>query len=610
MKLSLMNHSTVLSISLCLLLAACGVTPPTPNRHIQADPPRPVSIPEPVRSVPLPPPPQAQTKPEKYSVVVNNVPVQQLLFALARDAKVNVDIHNGIEGNVTLNAIDQTLPQILTRISKQVDMRFEIEGSNLVVMPDEPYLKNYIVDYANISRDSRSSVGIATQVATTGAGSDSSGSATGTGVQGNNSTTSVSNISNNRFWETLIQNLKDLLRETDKIFPDGSTETQFAQTGQQRAAANAPASVTQKSGKKSTTTSLPKGGEIEAEQQAGATLRSFTFREAASVIANPGSGVISVRASGKQHEKIQEFLDQVMGAAKRQVLIEATIVEILLSDNYQGGVDWSRIAQGGSGITFNQSVIGGNLSAAPVFSLGYANPTSRFGNIAAAVKLLSSFGDTRVLSSPKIMALNNQTAILKVVDEKVYFSIEQKVTQALVGIPGRTDFTSTIKTVPVGLVMSVTPQISEGSSVSLNIRPTISRITGFAIDPAPRLQQQSQGLTTTFDNLIPEIQTREMESLLRVDSGQIIVMGGLMEDRVDKKRDGLPIAKDIPVAGDAFSFRNDTARKTELVIFLRPVVIKDGSLEGDFKNYRDLLPTDKFFTGENRLAPPAVGGRP
>ncbi len=591
------HSSKLFTATLLLTLSACGVTAPKPERHIQAEATRPVSIPEPVRSVPLPPPPKAEARTEKYSVVVNNVPAQQLLFALARDAKVNVDIHGGIEGQVTLNAIDQTLQQILTRISKQVDMRFEIDGANLVVMPDAPYLKNYIVDYANITRNSRSAVGIATQVATTGAGSDSSGAASGTGTQGNNSTTSVSNVSNNRFWETLIQNVKDLLRETDKIFPEGSTETQISQAGSQRAAANAPVSISQKAGKKSTTTSLPKGGEFEGEQQGGLTSRSFSFREAASVIANPESGLISVRASGKQHEKIQEFLDQIMGAAKRQVLIEATIVEVLLNDNYQGGVDWSRIAQGGSGVSLTQSVIGGNLSAAPVFTLGYANATSRFGNIAGAVKLLSSYGDTRVLSSPKIMALNNQTAILKVVDEKVYFTTEQKITEGTANNPPRTEFTSTIHTVPVGLVMSVTPQISEGNSVSLNIRPTISRITGFAIDPTPRLAR------ATFDNLIPEVQTRELESLLRVDSGQIVVMGGLMEDRVSKKRDGLPGAKDVPVVGDAFSFRNDTAGKTELVIFLRPIVIKDGTLDGDFKNYRDLLPDNQFF---NRDSKPGV----
>jgi MSHA biogenesis protein MshL len=586
-------------LNLLLLLSGCGVTPLKPDRHIQADAAKPVSIPEPVRSVPLPPPPKAEARPEKYSVVVNNVPIQQLLFALARDAKVNVDIHNGIEGQVTLNAIDQTLSQILTRIAKQVDMRFEMDGANLVVMPDSPYLKNYIVDYANISRNSRSSVGIATQVATTGAGADSAGTAAGTGVQGNNSTTSVSNVSNNQFWVTLTQNIKDLLRETDKQFPDGSTETQITQSGQQRAAANAPVNLTQKSGKKSATTSLPKGGEFEAEQQGGFTARSFSFREAASVIANPESGLISVRASGKQHEKIQEFLDQIMGAAKRQVLIEATIVEVLLNDNYQGGVDWSRIAQSGSGVTLNQSVTGGNLSTAPVFVLGYANPTSRFGNISGAVKLLSSFGDTRVLSSPKIMALNNQTAILKVVDEKVYFTVERKVTEATQNTGRTTEFTSTIHTVPVGVVMSVTPQISDGNSVSLNIRPTVSRITSFAVDPTPRLQGAN------FDNLIPEVQTRELESLLRVDSGQIVVMGGLMEDRMDKKRDGLPLAKDLPILGDAVSYRNETSKKTELVIFLRPIVIKDGALDGDFKNYRDLLPDKQFFNSSNPL-----GGKP
>ncbi|MGB9149271.1 MAG: pilus (MSHA type) biogenesis protein MshL [Burkholderiales bacterium] len=597
-KATKMEPNSLIKLPFCvvcsvLLCSACAVTPLKPDRHIQAEAPRPVSIPETVRSVPLPPPPKAEARPEKYSVVVNNVPVQQLLFALARDAKVNVDIHNGIEGQVTLNAIDQTLAQILTRISKQVDMRFEMDGATLVVMPDSPYLKNYIVDYANISRNSRSSVGIATQVATTGAGSDSTASSAGTGVQGNNSTTSVSNISNNQFWATLVQNIKDLLRETDKIFPEGSTETQFSQSGNQLASANAPASVTQKSGKKSTTTALPKGGDFAGEQQGGLTARTFSFREAASVIANPESGLISVRASGRQHEKIQEFLDQIMGAAKRQVLIEATIVEVLLNDNYQGGVDWSRIAQGGSGVSLSQTVTGGNLSTAPVFVLGYANPTSRFGNISGAVKLLSSFGDTRVLSSPKIMALNNQTAILKVVDEKVYFTVERKVTEATINTGRTTEFTSTIHTVPVGVVMSVTPQISDGNSVSLNIRPTVSRITSFAVDPTPRLQGAN------FDNLIPEVQTRELESLLRVDSGQIVVMGGLMEDRLDRKRDGLPLAKDIPIVGDAFSYRNDTSKKTELVIFLRPIVIKDGSFDGDFKNYRELLPDNKFFSGSN-----------
>jgi len=110
-----------------------------------------------------------------------------LLFALARDARVNVDVHPGIEGNITLNALNQTLPQLLTRIAKQVDMRYELDGPNLVVMPDSPFLRNYKVDYLNMSRDATSNVSIATQIATTGTGTGAAGGSTGN----NNSTTSV-----------------------------------------------------------------------------------------------------------------------------------------------------------------------------------------------------------------------------------------------------------------------------------------------------------------------------------------------------------------------------------------------------------------------------------
>ena len=112
------------------------------------------------------PKPRSTPKTETYSVVVNNVQVKDLLFALARDAKVNVDIHPGITGVVSLNAINQTLPQLLTRISKQVDMRFELDGPNLAVMPDSPFLKHYKVDYVNMARNVTGTVSTNTQIAT------------------------------------------------------------------------------------------------------------------------------------------------------------------------------------------------------------------------------------------------------------------------------------------------------------------------------------------------------------------------------------------------------------------------------------------------------------
>lgn len=570
------------------LLGGCGVAPIVPSpTHIQANAPRVGTIPPPVNQVMVPPPPRPGPKAEKYTVVVNNVKVQELLFALARDAKVNVDIHPGIEGVVTLNAIDQTLPQILGRISKQVDMRYELDGRTLVVLRDTPFLRNYKVDYVNLARDTTSQVAISTQIATTGTVKE--GGEGGGG--GNNSTTNVTNTSKNRFWETLVQNVKDMLKETDKVLPAGSSDLVTERRLQQSSSGSAAGA----GGKKSAQGNEPFGGiyaskrdgEIEGEEIT--TTRRVTYREAASVIANPETGIISVRATSRQHEKVQEFLDAVVGSARRQVLIEATVVEVLLNENYQAGVDWSRIANGANGVTFNQNLSAGRLGQPPNFFIGYANTAARFaGNVAASIRLLDSFGTTRVLSSPKLMVLNNQTAMLKVVDNVVYFSISASVTATTQGVSEKT-FTTTAHSVPVGFVMSVQPQISDSDSVLINVRPTISRITSFVNDPNPDLANAN------VVSRVPQIQTREMESVLKISNGQIAVLGGLMQDSVQKQRDGIPLLSRVPVAGDVFSFRDDVNAKTELVIFLRPIVVHEASVDGDLRAYRSALPDRDFL---------------
>ena len=153
-----MNLKVGLMFGTCMLIAGCSLQPMKPSSgHLEATVAAPAGdVPNPVRITPILPKPKPAARPETYSVVVNNVKVQELLFALARDAKLNVDIHSGITGTVTLNAIDQTLPQLLSRISKQVDMRYELDGPNLAVMPDTPYLRIYHIDYVNMQRDTES----------------------------------------------------------------------------------------------------------------------------------------------------------------------------------------------------------------------------------------------------------------------------------------------------------------------------------------------------------------------------------------------------------------------------------------------------------------------
>ncbi|MDP1765887.1 MAG: pilus (MSHA type) biogenesis protein MshL [Methylotenera sp.] len=547
------------------------------------------SIPKPVVNNTYLPPPKPQPKAQLYSIVVYDTPVKEVLFAIARDSKLNVDIHPSIQGRVTLNAVDQTLPAILERLSKQVDLTYKIQNNVLIITPDQPVLRTYRVDYVNMSRDTAGFIGAAAEISSTGQGAlDAAGSA---GGSNNSSRTSVTSESKSHFWETLEKNIKDILAETDK-------EVIVARTNSLSATNQKSANNTQ-SAKKidadvTSATSLAK--EKEDAKNEYKTLFAGT------VIVNREAGVINVRATNKQHEKVQEFLDKVMSSVRRQVLIEATIVEVRLNDSYQAGIDWARIAGAKGGLSFGQQLgsqvtvnaaTGITTSAnafgdkpAAGFVAAYVNPTSMFGNIAASINLLEQFGKTAVLSSPKLMVLNNQTAVLKVVNNLVYFTVKSQQSAQAGGANGgiiSTNVETTAHTVPVGVVMTVTPQINSTGNVNINVRPTVSRVVSFKKDPSPNL---------TVESLIPEIQVREMESMLQIASGNTAVLGGLMQDEMLNNTDKVPGVSKVPVVGKVFTGKNDASRKTELVIFLRPTVISNASLESDeLSNYKQYLPS-------------------
>ncbi|HSN22024.1 MAG TPA: pilus (MSHA type) biogenesis protein MshL [Usitatibacter sp.] len=587
-------------LTFALALAACGTRPiAQPGAHIQPEATRAEIIPAPVRAVPLPPAPRAHVPEVRYSVVVVNQPVRDVLLAMARETKINFDIDSSIEGTVTLNAIDQTLKQILTRMARQVDMRWEEHGDTIAVMRDTPYLQNYHVDYVNMARDVNETVGIATQVI-----SGSVAGATAQGASGaNNSTLTITNTSRNRFWETLEKNIKDLLRETDKLLPEGSSETIVQRHGQvQGASSQARTTTRSRAAAAAGTATTTTPGESAQTQSGEMTEQRLTFREAASVIVNPETGIVSVRATSRQQEKVRDFLERVAGASRRQVMIEATVVEVALNDNYQAGIDWSALGKNGLGYSITQAFTGPDLPSTPLrvntssFTIHYNNPNAAVGgSITSTVKLLDSFGKTRVLSSPKLMVLNNQTAVLKVVDNQVYFTV--KADTVTNQTTSTTTFTTTQNVVPVGFIMNVTPQISDGDMVTLDVRPTVTRIIDTVKDPNPSLA------AANVTSLIPVTQTREMESVLKVASGQTAVLGGLMLDSFEGKREGLPIASRIPVVGDFFSNRNDLAQKSELVIFIRPVVVREASVEGDLAEYRRYLPDAAFFRDTRPPAP-------
>jgi MSHA biogenesis protein MshL len=518
-------------IAASIILASCAELQPEPFKpseghlNTQVSEATAKDIPDLVQQPQILPEPEAPRNVEKYTVVVNEVPVKELLFALARDAKVNVDIDPSIDGVVTINAIEQTLEQLLDRIARQVDLRYEFRNKNLLISPDLPFFRAYSIEYLNITRDTDASISTDTGV--------SGGEGGGGGA--NTSKTEVTSTLSNHFWSNLVANVSGIIG--DESVGGGS------------------------------------GGEIPISEN---------------VVPLPEAGLLNVKATSKQHESIQKLIDSATVSANRQVLIQATIVEVTLNDKFQAGIDWSFINQAGkAGFNFVSNTIAG---ATPVgttlssFLLDYQDPNpNRDQVITGSLKLLEEFGDVSVLSSPQIMTLNNQTAILKVVDNIVYFEVNVEPGTASLAGTGDPAISTDAKTVPVGIVMSLTPQINQNDSIILQVRPTISRVLSFVNDPNPALADAG------VSNPVPQLQVREMESILRMNNGQIAVLGGLMQDIIRSNDSAIPGFSKIPGLGEAFKTRASDYEKVELVMFIQSTVIRNPSLDGDLSKFRSFL---------------------
>ncbi|HEX7970679.1 MAG TPA: pilus (MSHA type) biogenesis protein MshL [Thiobacillus sp.] len=584
----MLRRSVLTGLALGSLVLVGGCVPPqafdTSSGHISqpVQPAIPASPPPaPVKAAPALAPPKPGAPVPTYTVVVNDVPVKDLLFSIARDTQYNIDLHPGISGRVSLNAVQEPLPAILDRIARQADLRYEMNGRTVSIMPDTPYVKTYTVNYVNVARNTTSSVGVAAQIASTGGGigAASTGSTTTTG---NSSTTTVASKSDNDLWTVLADNIRTMLAGTRAVTQ--SSEERTARLEAEQAAR------------------AERVSQAEAASKAGAGAANlftaaFANQPASDgkndVAVNPVAGTVTVLGTSKQQELVQQYLDRVMQAAQRQVLIEATIVEVTLKDEYRAGINWQSLASaaGVTGWTINTvgAGIGGTNLAnqlQPFYAATYTNNDK--WDFKATIDLLESFGKTKVLSSPKLMALNNQTALLKVVDNLVYFSVQSQ--QGTLSSSGSVlqpaTFTTTAHTVPIGVVMSVLPQINENGMVSLTVRPTISRKVGSVDDPNPDLAKEG------VKNSIPIIQVREMESLLQIRSGQTVILGGLIQDDRNNARDGIPGLSRPEGIGALFGQHERINTQTELVIFLRPIVVSSPAGESDeLRQFQRLLPS-------------------
>lgn len=489
----------------------------------------PIGAPVPV----LPEPATVTPKEDLHTLIVSDVSVRELLFSLARDTNLNLDIDDNVDGMVTINAINQPLPAILDRIANSSNLDYAIVNNVLTIRKDVPYIYNYKIDYLNMSRISDGGVSVSTQISSTGQGAGEEGASSGSSGN-NNSLTQVKNLSENNFWITLQKNISNMIG-------NGT-------------------------------------GTAEADNP--------------NIIMNRESGIIGVRATKKQHKEIQNFLSEVQQSSQRQVLIEATIAEVKLSDRYQAGINWTlvRDATSSHSVIFDaaNTVNDISLNSPPSLRISASKDIGGDQQLQTTLQALETFGDVKIMSSPKIMALNNQTALLKVVDNLVYFTVDVNIDTSTVaggiGVIGTATYETKINTVPVGFVMSVTPYINAQDSVTLNVRPTISRVIRQMRDPNPDLAKQN------VINEIPVIQVREVESVLKINSGDIAIIGGLMQDEISNTKKGIPVLSRLPVIGSLFRYDDNNTDKTELVIFIKPIVVKHASLSSDLKEYSQFLP--------------------
>lgn len=500
--------------------------------------------------------------------VTDDVPLKDVLIELARLADVDIELDAGIQGGVSFRAKDRPFNEVIERLSDLAGLRYSMRNGVLRVERDVPFIRNYSIDFLNIVRSSESTVNVATDVlalansaggGSGGGGAEGGGGGGGSGGGGGGglstgSTSSITSKAEDDFWESLQTGIEQVLAYQ----PPGRLSG-----GMDAAAGGQPIPAPVAAG--------AAGGEAGSDK----------------FVINRQAGLISVSASQQQHEIIENFLNRIRSNASAQVLIEAKIVEVSLDDEFRSGISWDMI-KGNSDfeITYPNTFDAANVTT---FRLGDGN----FGiDLNAAVQMVEQFGTTRTLSSPRLHAINNQQAVLTFAENRIFFEVtverEDAVRDATGAIiqEGTVSVESTRRSVPIGIILNIMPSINlKDNEVTLAVRPTLSRQVSTVVDPGSALVNQiileTDPDAEGFTNEVPVVEVRELDSILKIKSGQVMVIGGLMEQSASNEDRGVPYMSGIPWFGNLFKTVEKRGITRELVIFIRATIV------GSQGNYHD-----------------------
>jgi MSHA biogenesis protein MshL len=485
--------------------------------------------------------------PNTFTLRLENLKASHVLALLAQELKLGYDMDRCGDNTLSLVGHNMPLASVVQSLEQQTQAQLRLQGGQLRLRCEEDELRIYKLDYLAIRRGMKDSSSLSSAVS--GAPRD----LLERRENGNRSELLLSNDQEHEVWQHITSQIEQLvqvqIKPTEIVvserISDEDRDRQFENARNPTLTRNAPVRRS--------------ASQVSATRRDTVSRRSET--RSGKVVANPESGTVAVLAKPSQQRRVQDWLSQVQRRLDKQIVIEAMIAEVLLNDRYERGIDWNVLRQ-------KSSTVGLLVQGLNVQNPAFAFNVGRDGTTADAnvvLRLLEEFGQTQVLSSPRVVTMNQQPAVLKVIDNRVYFTTEVQTSAPTQNSPAFSTFNTQVQTVPVGFLMTVTPAISDANAIQLRVRPTLSRIVGFVADPNPALRQLN------IVSQVPEIQTRELESILRLKNGEMALLGGL------RQQDGSRSSRGIPGVPDAGDWLTGSVRRTgqdvELVILLKATVL-------------------------------------
>lgn len=547
----------ITSIIVILSLAACAAPPPPRetfdliNSELEKGAKRqPVAPPDAVAEALLPPirievPKAREPMEERFGLTFNNVPAQQFFMGIVAGTRYSMLVHPDVTGTISVNLKDVTVFEALDAVRELYGYDYKVEGNRIYIKPLTMQTRVYQINYLTGSRKGTSDIRVSS-------GSVSDASYSGPSANNNNS-------------------------------------------GNSAGSGMPPAATSQSlnSSKISTTSNNDFWGELRASLEAIVG----NNKDGRSVVISPQSGVVVVRASWDELRNVSAYLKATQLAVARQVILDAKILEVELSDGFQSGINWAAfrtnggtrgsigfVSPGASLAPLGGALAGGDSNAVTASSgVRLGAPTdaagSLFGlamqttNFAALISFLETQGTVHVLSSPRIATLNNQKAVLKVGRDE-FFVTNVSTTTTAIGSSSTTSPTVTVQPFFSGVALDVTPQIDDNGNIILHIHPSVSNVT--TVDKPINL-----GSAGTFSLPLASSAISETDSVVRGRDGQIVAIGGLMRHASASSRSQIPGAGDVPGVGALFRNNSQVLQKRELVILLKPTIVEGDSAWAD-----------------------------